>query len=89
MFPTSPVLFQHLKSGLTINNTAHTNFQSLAFNCTNRIKPYFDESRFANLIRFNGRTTTLSGNSRLKASPDDRTSYESATTLGSEKHNRI
>ena len=82
-FPTSPVLFQHLKSGLTINNTAHTNFQSLAFNVTNRIRPYFDESRFANLIRFNGRTTTLSGNSRLKASPDDRTSYESASTLAS------
>jgi hypothetical protein len=82
-FPTTPVLFQHLKSGLTINNVSRSNFQSIGFNVQNRMKPYFDENRFANLIRFNGRTTTLSGVSRLKATPDDRTSYESATTMGS------
>jgi len=82
-FPTSPVLFQHLKSGLTVNNVARSNFQSLNFSVTNRIKPYWDESRFANLIRFNGRTTTVGGSSRLKATPDDRTSYESAATMGS------
>jgi hypothetical protein len=83
VFPASPVLFQHLKSGLTIGNVARSNFQSIAFSVQNRIKPYFDESRFANLIRFNGRTTKLSGVSRLKATPDDRTSYESSTTIGS------
>jgi hypothetical protein len=83
VFPTSTVLFQHLKSGLTINNVARSNFQSLGFNVQNRMRPYFDESRFANLIRFNGRTTSLSGVSRLKATPDDRTAYESATTQGS------
>jgi Phage tail tube protein len=82
-FPTTPVLFQHARAGLTINNVAHTNFQSLSFSVQNRLKAYFDESRFANLIRMNGRTTTLSGSSRLKASPDDRTSYESAATLAS------
>lgn len=82
-FPTTPVLFQHARGGLTINNVAHTNFQSLTLNVQNRLKAYFDESRFANLIRMNGRGTTLSGNSRLKASPDDRAAYESATTLAS------
>jgi hypothetical protein len=83
VFLDNPVLFQHLKSGLTIGNTARSNFQSINFTVQNRIKPYFDEDRFANLIRFNGRTTTLSGVSRLKATPDDRTSYESAATIGS------
>jgi hypothetical protein len=79
VFPTTPVLFQHLKSNLTVDNVARSNFQSINFNVQNRIRPYFDESRFANLIRFNGRTTTLSGNSRLKSTPDDRTAYESVT----------
>ena len=79
VFPTTPLLFQHLKSGLTIGATSRSNFQSLGVNVTNRIKPYFDESRFANLIRFNGRNTVLNGISRLKATPDDRTAYESET----------
>lgn len=83
VFPTETVLFQHLKGGLTLNNVARSNFQSLNVNVTNRIRPYFDESRFANLIRFNGRTTTIGGVSRLKATPDDRTAYESNTTFGS------
>ena len=81
--PTTPVLFEHLRGGLTLNNVARTNFQSIGISVQNRLKAYFDESRFANLIRLGGRTTTVTGNSRLKASPDDRTAYESATTLGS------
>lgn len=82
-FPTTPVLFEHLRGGLTINNVARSNFQSIGLSVQNRLKAYFDESRFANLIRLNGRSTTLTGNSRLKATPDDRTSYESAATLAS------
>lgn len=83
VFPTSPVLFQHLKGNLTINNVARSNFQSLTIASQNTIRPYFDESRFANLIRMNGRSTTLSGSFRLKSTPDDRTAYESATPLAS------
>lgn len=82
-FPTDPVLFQHLRGGLTLNNVARSNFQSIGFSVQNRVKAYFDESRFANLIRFNGRSTTLTGHSRLKATPDDRTSFENAATLSS------
>jgi hypothetical protein len=81
VFPVDPVLFQHARGHLTLNNTARSNFQSLQFSCQNRVKAYFDESRFANLIRFNGRSTTLSGNSRLKATPNDRATYEAGTTL--------
>ncbi len=81
VFPTDPVLFEHARSGLHINNVARSNFQSLSFSVQSKCKAYFDESRFANLIRMNGRTTTLSGNSRLKASPDDRATYEAATNL--------
>lgn len=83
VFPTDPVLFQHLKGGLTLGNVARSNFQSLTFATQNRVKAYFDESRFANLIRFNGRNTTVAGNSRLKATPNDRTTYESAGALTS------
>jgi hypothetical protein len=82
-FPTDPILFQHARGGLTVNNVAHSNFQSLNFNVSNACKAYWDESRFANAIRMNGRTTTLSGSSRLKATPDDRASYEQAATLAS------
>lgn len=80
-YPTDPVLFQHLKSGLTINGTARSNFQSIGLSVSNRMKAYFDESRFANLIRMNGRTTKIAGNSRLKATPDDRSAYEAGTDL--------
>ena len=83
VFPTTPVLFQHAAGGLSINNASRSNFQSLQFSVQNRIKAYFDESHFANLIRMNGRTSTLSGNSRLKATPFDRTSYDNAATLAS------
>jgi hypothetical protein len=81
VFPVTPVLFQHMTGGLTINNVARSNFQSIGFSTQNRIKAYFDESHFANLIRMNGRATTLSGNSRLKSTPDDRTSFETAAQL--------
>ncbi len=81
VFSTDPVLFEHARSGLHINNVARSNFQSLSFSCQSKCKAYFDESRFANLIRMNGRTVTLSGNSRLKATPDDRALYEAATNL--------
>jgi hypothetical protein len=80
-FPTTPVLFQHLKSGLTLNNVARSNFQSINIAWNNTGKAYFDESRFANAIRICGRSFKLSGNSRLKASPDDRASYENSATL--------
>jgi hypothetical protein len=83
VFPTDPVLFQHLKAGLTIGNVARSNFQSIGLGVTNRIRPYYDESRFASLIRSNGRTTKLTGSSRLKPTPDDRAAYESATVQGS------
>src|ERR1017187_2482169 len=83
VFPTTPVLFQHLKGGLTINAVARTNFQSLSINIQNKAKAYFDESRFANAIRVCGRTTKVSGNSRLKATPDDRTAFENNTFQGS------
>jgi hypothetical protein len=81
VFPTDPVLFQHLKSQLTINNVARSNFQSITISSTNKLKAYFDEAHFASLIRHNGRSFKLSGNSRLKHSPDDRATYEADTTL--------
>ncbi len=81
VFPTDPVLFEHARGGLTLGNAARSNFQSLSLSIQNKCKAYFDESRFANLIRMNGRNTTLSGNSRLKASPDERATYEANTNF--------
>jgi Phage tail tube protein len=83
VFPTDVVLFQHLKGGLSLNNVARSNFQSITISSTNSIKAYFDESRFASLIRHNGRSLKLSGVSRLKATPYDRATYETATVLAS------
>jgi hypothetical protein len=83
VFPTDPVLFQHLKGGLTIGGTARSNFQSIGFSVQNKLKAYFDESRFANLIRFGGRASTLTGNSRLKPTPNDRATYEAGTAVAS------
>ena len=81
VFPTDPILFQHLKGGLTIGGTSRSNFRSIGFSVQNKLKAYFDESRFASLIRFNGRQSTLTGNSRLKATPNDRSTYEAGTGL--------
>lgn len=82
-FATNPVLFEHLRGGVTINNAARTNFQSISISVQNKIKAYFDEFRFANAIRLGGRTVTVSGTSRLKASPDERALYEANTNLAS------
>jgi Phage tail tube protein len=80
-FPTDQVLFQHASGHLSLNNAARSNFQSLSLSVQNKIKAYFDESRFANLVRMNGRSCSLAGVSRLKATPNDRATFEAATAL--------
>lgn len=75
------LLFQHLRDGLTVGAGKRTNWKSIEIASQNRLKPYFDESRFANAIRLGGRTTTIKANLRLKPSPDDRATWETGGAL--------
>ena len=87
-YPTDPYLFQHTKGFLTIAS-ARTLYDKLSITWQNQMKAYFDESRFANAVKMNGRTMKWSSHLRLQASPDDRTStYEVvAASAGSVKFN--
>jgi hypothetical protein len=83
VFPTTPVLFQHLRGGFTIDGALRSNFQSISMSVQNKTKAYFDEFRFANMVRMSGRNLGVSGSFRLKSTFDDRTSYEAGHILGS------
>lgn len=75
-YPTDPYVFQHTLGALTIG-TVRTKYDKLSINWTNQCKAYFDENRFANAIKMNGRRITWSSHLRLKTTPDDRAStYE-------------
>lgn len=80
VFPVDPYLFQQLKGGFTLGSS-RTNFESFTISSENALTAYFDESRFANAIRIGGRRTTVDARFRLKASPDDRASYENSAAL--------
>lgn len=75
-YPTDPYVFQHSLNGLTIG-TVRTKYDKLNISWTNQCKAYYDENRFANAVKMNGRKISWSTNLRLRVSPDDRAStYE-------------
>lgn len=75
-YPIDPYLFQHTLGALTIGS-ARTKYDKLSIEWTNQCKAYFDENRFANAVKMNGRTIKWSSHLRLKPTPDDRAStYE-------------
>lgn len=85
-YPTDPYVFQHTKGFMTVASS-RTLFDRLNISWQNAMKAYYDESRFANAIKMNGRTMKWSTRLRLKASPNDRAStYEiMAASAGSVK----
>jgi hypothetical protein len=78
--PMGPYLFSETSGGLLLGTGAGTvrnQYDSLDFNVTNTLDSRPFESRFPQVIAFRGRRATLSGSFRLKATPDDRTAFES------------
>ena len=72
---TGPYVFVHASGGLTIGS-ARTQFQSLKLSSKNVIARRFWASRFAQVLRFVGRSTTLEATNYYAPSPDDRTDFE-------------
>lgn len=70
-YPTDNYVFQHTRGAVTIG-TVRTLYDKLGITWQNQMKAYFDESRFANAIKMNGRTMKWSSHLRLQPSPDDR-----------------
>jgi hypothetical protein len=83
--PTNPYLFTHCSGGLTIG-TARTQFQSVKLSVKNVLARRFWANRFAQLLRYVGRSVTLEAQNYYVPTPDDRTGYEGilgfATTGG-------
>jgi hypothetical protein len=82
--PTGPYLFSHSAGGLLLGSGAgsvRTQYESLRFTVTNTIDARPFESRFLQAAPFKGRRATLDAALRLKATPDDRASFEAATAL--------
>jgi hypothetical protein len=73
--PLDVMLFQHLRGNVSVGGP-RTNFERVQITITNKLTAYFDETRYANALRVSGRTATVSGRLRLKASTDDRASWE-------------
>jgi hypothetical protein len=80
-YPTDLVVFQQLKGNVKIANVARSNFDSFNLTLTNKVKPYWDESRFANAIRLGGRSLTISSRYRKKSTVDDWTPLFNVTPL--------
>jgi hypothetical protein len=76
--PMDPYTFGNSGGGLTVG-TVRTQYDSLKLSWKNTldVKPF--ESRFAQLIQWCGRKSGLEAKLNLKASPDDRATYEAIT----------
>jgi Phage tail tube protein len=70
-YPTDLAVFQQCRGTVTIRNVSRSNFDSFNLTLTNKVKPYWDESRYANAIRLGGRSFTVSSRFRKKSTIDD------------------
>jgi hypothetical protein len=77
-YPTTPLTFRQTSGGLTLGSVL-TQYDSVKISIKNKMDVRFDESRFANRIRFLGRESTLDAKLFLKPSPDQRSLYEAVT----------
>lgn len=77
-YPLNPYTFRQTSGGLTLG-TVRTQYDSVKISVKNKLDVRFDESRYANRIRFLGRESTLEAKLFLKATPDDRSAYEAIT----------
>ncbi len=82
--PVNPFVFTQASGGLTIGG-ARTQFQSIRISCKNQLARRFWANKYAALMRFCGRSTTLVAQNFYAQVPysgaanDDRTSYEALT----------
>ncbi|MDE2506812.1 MAG: hypothetical protein KGM43_06350 [Planctomycetota bacterium] len=80
--PSDYIFHQDAKGAVSIGGTPRTLFDNLHVEIKSVVKPYFDESRFANRIRCHGRHCTWSMRSLLRPTPTDRATWESTGSLG-------
>lgn len=83
-YPLGPYLFSHSAGGLTIVNTGstlRTQYESLTLGARNVVDPCYWESKYPSMMKFCGRTSSLSSRMRLKVSPNDLAWLQSATAL--------
>jgi hypothetical protein len=74
-YPTDIYTFQGTKGAFTLGSV-RTNYQDLKVDIKSTLFAPFDESNFVNRIRYRGRDASISAKLLVKASPDDRTTYE-------------
>jgi len=80
--PTDYYVHQHLSGGVTLGGAVNNLVEKMSLTFSNKLKAYFDTSRFANRVRCNGRTTTLQARPLLQATPDNRATWEAVSNLG-------
>lgn len=80
----NPWLFTHVSAGGLKIATTRTQYGSVNLSWTNQLTPNAWESKYVQLIRYCGRSSTLAVALRLKASPDDISSYKALTSMASE-----
>lgn len=82
-FPCGPYTFSDLEGGLKITSVRKS-YGSVAFNWTNAMAPQWFESRYAQLIKFCGRQSSINANLYMKPSPDDESTWHALTSMSSE-----
>jgi hypothetical protein len=82
-YPCGPYLFSHTAGKLKIASV-RTQYDSLSLKFTNAMAPKFFESKYIQLNKFCGRSTTLDVNLYMKVSPNDLASLQALTALDTE-----
>ncbi len=77
-------LFSHVSAGGLKIATTRTQYGSVSLNVANQIAANSFESKYLQLARFCGRSTTTQVSLRLKASPDDLATYKAQTSMASQ-----
>jgi hypothetical protein len=83
-YPNNPWLFSQTTGDLILidtGSTARVLYSSVGLACTNAMDPRSFESKYMQLCRFCGRTTTLTINPYLKPSPADLAFFQNKTQL--------
>jgi hypothetical protein len=79
VYPTDLVLFSHSSTRFSVAGNTRSLYSRASLRSTHTMDPNFFESNFLQSLNFFGRSTTLECKNLLKASPDDRTAFESLT----------
>lgn len=82
-YPCGPYLFSHTSGKLKIA-TARTLYSSVQFSWTNAMSPQWFESKYLQLLKCCGRTSSLEVDLYMKKTPDDLTTLKALTALDAE-----